>query len=999
MPRQIPNNQQNPSRMRPGPAANAMGALGQPGDEGLVELTQSNPNLQNSQVNMGSVQFGQGANQIGGNNIGYQLAEMIGTGIKAAETTVGVVNQVATMRDQSLKDDMDSEMTELEGQRKDKGELWYTQQKDQLLRKYQGQFSTRRFKSPTKRLITENEFAREDAPLTDHITEYEREKNRIMRSPEYNQMPDGDIRRAEDLKHLNETFFYKMEAHFGKDERSMARVYGALGQYRDPEDVKTAAATKELTKYKQKIDDAIQFAVEDMAQNNVFYESPGAMAEDILARTGISDDFRESMGGALESTMLDMFHERIEQEFNKNVKKANNLIGAQQKQELSRNKILLSTAVANGDVQQAVVISEAVADGIVQNYRSTLASSTDDVAQTVLSQNLEAHAQALLPTLSGSPEQRQEKLIDSLEKIAMEAGGIDLETLSVYGKYGGPANLKEYEWLNDEGPVTLTEGITFFTSHDPSNPDDVHQGEEMREDVNASAAQNASTRALHSVGLRHAVAGNENQATILGGGMFSAFLRYGRGEATLDQIRVGFSENPLYAPFADEMTLAFTEILSQQENGSPGGIITDLHNQVDSLTIFKKIATDEKLGLSLTDEKGALNPSVFKPASESPFLGTDAGKTAANFVKFDGATTEQLVDAGAAAMIDPESAIFKSLHVEGARNETDQKRFIQQYFNGLGMTVTEAQGGAMAQALNKMLEEDTYALGVAEFNQVLEEAKNKRQMNITLATRQNDYDQIRMSIPEDADTLEEGLKPKDIPNSAIYDLEDLSGTTVNNWEQMNQIMRDRGLKLTEKGLQVDDDQLKKRLREPMIGAIAESSNKHQGDPSRYEASRLRVIRDLANQNPLTASVVERDSGVSLVLAHMDSSGFADGTGNGVAYRQNLASLANDFETLNAEQKAILYQGGNVTVENIVRTIAFIDGGHEDSEAFSRVPVSYSDDLGGFVIDLRETKLGNETIEVIAPGLDALLMEKSVGSLPRRSEAVRNSESSRGAGKY
>ena len=496
MPKQIPANNQNPSRRTPGPSASAMGSLSSSVEEQQAQLVSAQPNIDQSQVNTGTTKFGQGANQIGGVSIYSQLADLLNTGMQVASTAVETANYYATTQDEQTADQMQEDMNSLETKRKDQemSELEYTQQRALLLETYQSQYTTRAFRKPMEQSIFENSMARQDAPLNDQITEYKRNQLRISRDPSYAAEGEmGEIRRAEDLNELNTIFYNMMEGHFGQSEDDMTRVRGAMGEYRDQSNKVVNLATRTLRRHEDKIDDAIASIVGSMSggfdRTSVRYDSPAEMASDVLLQSGLPQEIIDNSGGMLEAEFMKQFNYKIKKAYDVEMKNVNTAI----KDNLTTRAEGALTRAQNlaADGNDPTPDLDSFEEDIVDAFFMT---EDEDLARSTLNEHLSKLAGVLKDTTYGTPREVQAAILARLSAVIEQTGGGTLkEDYSVYATLAGDKNLSQFDhfdgYTND--PASLR-GVVRSPSTTPHTQNLKYEAIASAVEVGAQRAANVA---------------------------------------------------------------------------------------------------------------------------------------------------------------------------------------------------------------------------------------------------------------------------------------------------------------------------------------------------------------------------------------------------------------------------------------------------------------------------------------------------------------------------
>jgi hypothetical protein len=297
----IPKNKHNPNRNEKIKGGNAMNNLGAPVQNEGVQYTTDAPRMEQSQVDYGTTQFGQGANKVGGSNISSQLAQMINVGIKSAETVVDIAHKQKKKKDAEVEDNRIEQMRELMTNGVD-GKAWVNMTDEAKLnaqqvlnRRAAADTTLKSSRRPIEDEIFKNQLAVPSAQYDDLAQEYQTKKNEIELATY-----EHEWQRVDDLVAANEAFYTEVQDRFKDNgdimDSAQATISGFAKADRSTVD---AQARRELTKNKGQIEQQVDLMLAAELDGTTPVLDETAFANNVLIASGYPQEFLDASGGAV----------------------------------------------------------------------------------------------------------------------------------------------------------------------------------------------------------------------------------------------------------------------------------------------------------------------------------------------------------------------------------------------------------------------------------------------------------------------------------------------------------------------------------------------------------------------------------------------------------------------------------------------------------------------------------------------------------------------------
>ena len=438
----ISKNKHNPNRNQKVGRGTAMDDLGTPVQNDPVEYTTEAPYIEKSQIDYGSVQFGQGANMIGGDNISSQLANLINVGVSSATSVVDIAHKQKKRKDAEVEDNRLEQMRELMTNGVD-GTAWVNMTDVEKLnaqqvlnRRAAADTTLKSSRRPIEAEIFKNQMAVPSAKYDDLAQKYQTKKNDIELATY-----EHEWQRVDDLVAANEAFYTEVQSRFKDNgdimDSAQSTVAGFAKADRSTVD---AQARRELTKNKGQIEQQVDLMLAAELDGRAPVLDETAFANAVLLASGYPQEFLDASDGAVLEAFDPVFRKHVADRRRNATQSLTTKINEQNKAVHKASLITLEDRTVGPGINR-----EAVEDS-----RNALKNVLDDPNMTVLQRDtllfdqLKREIEHLTNRSSFRPE-RNEQIGRDLANDLMEMGGSD-RLRGWVDKYLSPDQLKPIEW-------------------------------------------------------------------------------------------------------------------------------------------------------------------------------------------------------------------------------------------------------------------------------------------------------------------------------------------------------------------------------------------------------------------------------------------------------------------------------------------------------------------------------------------------------------------------
>ena len=438
----IPKNRHNPNRNEKIGRGNAMDSLGAPVQNDPTELTTSAPKIEQSQVDYGTTQFGQGANKVGGSNISSQLSQLINTGISTAASVVDIAHKQQKRKDAEVEDNRLEQMRELMTNGVD-GTAWVNMSDEAKLnaqqvlnRRAAADTTLKSSRRPIEAEIFKNQLAVPSAQYDDLAQKYQTKKNDIELATY-----EHEWQRVDDLVAANEAFYTEVQSRFKDNgdimDSAQSTVAGFAKADRSTVD---AQARRELTKNKGQIEQQVDLMLAAELDGTAPVLDETAFANNVLVASGYPQEFLDASDGAVIEAFDPIFKKYVADRRRNATQSLTTKINEQNKAVHKASLITLEDRTVGPGINQKAV----------EDSRNALKNVLDDPNMTVLQRDnllfdqLKREIDHLTNRSSFRPE-RNEQIGRDLANDLMEMGGSD-RLRGWVDKYLSPDQLKPIEW-------------------------------------------------------------------------------------------------------------------------------------------------------------------------------------------------------------------------------------------------------------------------------------------------------------------------------------------------------------------------------------------------------------------------------------------------------------------------------------------------------------------------------------------------------------------------
>jgi hypothetical protein len=310
-----PKNAHNPNRKQKTGRGGAMNSLGEPVQNEGVQYAPETPELNKSQVDYGTTQFGGGANQIGGTNTSAQLAQLLGAASKTAETVVDAAYKWQKAEDKEIEALRVEEMQELMRTGVN-GKAWVNltdvekaTAANSVNRRAADSMTLKSSKLPLQNKIFETEMQMPGTEYKDMVTAYKAKKNAILSDPNIK----NESKRVDALETLNREWGQLVTDKFGDNRDIMEQAEDTIAGHAvaDRSAVETEAV-RELTSHKPEIAAEVERLVAEQMAGGLPPMNDAEFAKAVLEASGYPSVYLEESDGAVLKAFGPVFNKYVE---------------------------------------------------------------------------------------------------------------------------------------------------------------------------------------------------------------------------------------------------------------------------------------------------------------------------------------------------------------------------------------------------------------------------------------------------------------------------------------------------------------------------------------------------------------------------------------------------------------------------------------------------------------------------------------------------------------
>lgn len=310
-----PKNTHNPNRKQKTGRGGAMNSLGEPVQNQGVQYTPEKPELNQSQVDYGSTQFGQGANQIGGTNTSAQLAQLLGAASKTVETVVDAAHKWQKAEDKEIEELRVQEMQDLMRDGVN-GKAWVNltdvekaTAANSVNRRAADSMTLKSSKTPLENKIFETEMQMPGTQYKDMVATYKAKKNAILSDPNI----ENESKRVDALETLNREWGQLVTDKFGDNRDIMEQAEDTIAGHAvaDRSAVETEAV-RELTSHKPEIAAEVEKLVAEQMAGGLPPMNDAEFAKAVLEASGYPSVYLEESDGAVLKAFGPVFNKFVE---------------------------------------------------------------------------------------------------------------------------------------------------------------------------------------------------------------------------------------------------------------------------------------------------------------------------------------------------------------------------------------------------------------------------------------------------------------------------------------------------------------------------------------------------------------------------------------------------------------------------------------------------------------------------------------------------------------
>ena len=310
-----PKNTHNPGRKQKPGRGNAMNSLGAPVQNEGVQYAQDTPELDKSQVDYGSTQFGKGTNQIGGTNTSAQLAQLLGAAVKTTETVVDIAHKWQKEEDKEIEELRIDEMQELMRTGVN-GKAWVNMTDvekataaNSVNRRAVDAMTLKSSKQPLENKMFETEMQMPGTQYKDMVAAYKAKKNFILSDPTI----ENESERVDELETLNREWAQLVKNEFSDNRDIMEAAEDTIAGHAvaDRTAVETEAV-RELTNHKPEITAEVERMVAEQMAGGVPPLNDTEFAKAVLEATGYPSVYLEESDGAVLKAFGPVFNKFVE---------------------------------------------------------------------------------------------------------------------------------------------------------------------------------------------------------------------------------------------------------------------------------------------------------------------------------------------------------------------------------------------------------------------------------------------------------------------------------------------------------------------------------------------------------------------------------------------------------------------------------------------------------------------------------------------------------------
>lgn len=297
----IPKNRHNPNRNEKLGRGNAMDSLGAPVQNDPTELTTSAPKIEQSQVDYGTTQFGQGANKVGGSNISSQLSQLINAGISTAVSVVDIAHKQQKRKDEEVEDNRLEQLRDLMTNGVD-GTAWVNMSDEAKLnaqqvlnRRAAADTTLKSSRRPIEAEIFKNQLAVPSAQYDDIARTYQTKKNDIELATY-----EHEWQRVDDLVAANEAFYTEVQSRFKDNGDIMDSAQDIVAGFAKADrSTVDAQARRELTNNREQIEQQVDLMLAAELDGTAPILDETAFANKVLVASGYPQEFLDASDGAV----------------------------------------------------------------------------------------------------------------------------------------------------------------------------------------------------------------------------------------------------------------------------------------------------------------------------------------------------------------------------------------------------------------------------------------------------------------------------------------------------------------------------------------------------------------------------------------------------------------------------------------------------------------------------------------------------------------------------